>query len=506
MAHTKQTAQIFILMMCIFLTVSCTRAKYAVSESEQEQAATVSSLGAVYVSGNLHDNNSNPVKQIVLVLSPNSVTVNSTSSEKRWQPTNNSTYILAATNNHGYFEFEAEGVGTYFFFLQENNAFYFITKITINSLDTHSVGVLQHKMTSDLTVFVADEAGVSLSGVSVLLPDNNQSFITNSLGAVSFTGIQPDTYSLSLSLDHYVDKSIEGVLVERGTTQSITVTMSLSDDVVETEWLTDFGEPVSTLGETGDYYLDNDTGAVYIKINDTWSQIGNITQNNESLENWETGTGDPIETDTETDTETGTIDSGEDGDYYFDQVSGQLYYKDGDTWVAIGSLESTDSTDSTDSTESTENTDSTGDTILWHSGSGVPDEDIGGVGDYYIDGETAFIYVKSTDGWVKITQTDETVEEEAAVVVPVTTGSLSGTVRSILESYEGVTVYVHGYSYVSFTDTDGYYSISNMVTGNYILSYAYSRNTLLFKSATSNVTVEAAKETVVPTVNLILNF
>ncbi|SNW62029.1 Collagen-like protein [Orpheovirus IHUMI-LCC2] len=134
------------------------------------------------------------------------------------------------------------------------------------------------------------------------------------------------------------------------------------------------GNGIPTIsGQEGDYYVDNLTGSYYQYSNGNWILRGNLRG--------------PVG-------EQGTPGSqiivgsgpplnsfGNTGDYYIDNLSNQYYQYNGTTWSPLGSLQGPD-----------------GSKIL--VASGPPDAQLGKDGDYYINNQNGDYYLKTSSlGW-----------------------------------------------------------------------------------------------------------
>ena len=90
------------------------------------------------------------------------------------------------------------------------------------------------------------------------------------------------------------------------------------------KWYNDSGAPSSLLGDTDDYYLDDDTGNYYKKVSGSWVLQGSLKG---SASSWLNGTTTPA----------GAL--GSVGDYYLDTVTKEYFEKTGTTtWTSLGYL------------------------------------------------------------------------------------------------------------------------------------------------------------------------
>ena len=90
-------------------------------------------------------------------------------------------------------------------------------------------------------------------------------------------------------------------------------------------WLSGSGTPSSTLGDDGDYYLDFASNDIYKKTLGVWSKETNIAAGANGA-TWHNGLGAPAS------------NLGADGDYYLDTNTSEVYNKTSATWTVIASL------------------------------------------------------------------------------------------------------------------------------------------------------------------------
>lgn len=154
---------------------------------------------------------------------------------------------------------------------------------------------------------------------------------------------------------------------------------TLELDTLNGKWFVGNSAPTSTLGVNGDLYLDSDTGIVYLKVNDGWTNVADISgPSGEDGSAWISGSGIP------------SPSIGENGDFYFDAVNENVYEKSNDTWINIANISGSNGTDGTDGVDGT----------VWHSGNSVPTDTIGGEGDFYLNTLNGAVYEKQSTGWV----------------------------------------------------------------------------------------------------------
>ncbi|AVL94510.1 collagen repeat protein [Moumouvirus australiensis] len=165
--------------------------------------------------------------------------------------------------------------------------------------------------------------------------------------------------------------------------------------------LTGTGLPRNIIGNNGDIYIDNSTGAVYRKINNVWVfQFNTIGTNGDKGDKGDKGDpngpqgdkgekGDKGNTGSQIITGPGIPDPGlgNNGDIYIDTSTGDLYVKINNTWVLQSNIDG-DKGDKGD----------IGSQII--TGNQPPTDNIGNDGDIYIDNSTGDLYIKVDNVWV----------------------------------------------------------------------------------------------------------
>lgn len=101
-------------------------------------------------------------------------------------------------------------------------------------------------------------------------------------------------------------------------------------------WHQGSGAPEAAAGEEGDFYLDSDTGDVYLKKSTGWEKVANIKgENGEKGDQgepgadgatWSQGSGAP------------GAEDGAVGDFYIDVDSGNIYQKGEDGWEVVANI------------------------------------------------------------------------------------------------------------------------------------------------------------------------
>lgn len=148
-------------------------------------------------------------------------------------------------------------------------------------------------------------------------------------------------------------------------------------------WLNGTGVPANTTGNDENYYIDNVTKRYYNKINGIWILLGSLTG---SL--WYAGTTDPVST------------LGDSGDFYLNTNTFTIFNKiNNNTWNNLGSTKGTNGINGANGN-------------TWLNGSGHPTATanvdattLARVGDYYLNTNNGFAYIKTAlpNTWVFLT-------------------------------------------------------------------------------------------------------
>lgn len=143
---------------------------------------------------------------------------------------------------------------------------------------------------------------------------------------------------------------------------------SAIDNPFSGRFLTDSGQPASSLGSNGDLYLDTATATVYVKLKGSWTGVSTLKGADGSQ--WLSGSGAP------------TQGLGADGDMYLDSAASQIYRKASGAWQSLVGLTGSDG-------------------ATWLSGSGEPSGSAGADGDYYLDTGTTAVWKRVSGSWTK---------------------------------------------------------------------------------------------------------
>ncbi|AQN67974.1 collagen repeat protein with bclb C-terminal domain [Saudi moumouvirus] len=201
-------------------------------------------------------------------------------------------------------------------------------------------------------------------------------------GSQIITGDQPPSDGIGQNGDIYIDNSTNNLY------RKINNVWVLQSNISGTKGdkgdsgsqiITGDGSPNPETGQNGDIYIDNSTGDLYIKVNNVWVLQSNIDGEK----------GDKGDIGSRIISGTGIPDPtiGNNGDIYIDDSTNNLYQKLGDVWILQSNL-SGDKGDKGD----------IGSRII--TGTGVPSPDIRNNGDIYIDNSTNNFYQKIGDTWV----------------------------------------------------------------------------------------------------------
>ena len=133
------------------------------------------------------------------------------------------------------------------------------------------------------------------------------------------------------------------------------------------QWHFGTGDPDDALGEDGEFYLDTDAKALWIKRNGAWVKQADLS--NADGSQWFTGAAEPA------------VALGVDGDWYFRtgeaEIAGTVYQKVDGAWVKLVDID-----------EGTRG-------AVWHGGEDIPASDLGEVGDWYFRTDQGYVYQKT---------------------------------------------------------------------------------------------------------------
>lgn len=149
------------------------------------------------------------------------------------------------------------------------------------------------------------------------------------------------------------------------------------------------GAPDASIGDTGDYYLNQNTGELYgPKNSDGWGDDPIIVLMGEDGQDGADGEDGSVIHSGEGAPDANT---GNKGDYYFDESSGEFYGpKTDDGWGEPTDLTGSDGEDGQDGEDGS----------VIHAGDGAPSADVGVTGDFYFDKTNGDFYGPKTDsGW-----------------------------------------------------------------------------------------------------------
>jgi len=156
-------------------------------------------------------------------------------------------------------------------------------------------------------------------------------------------------------------------------------------------WLSGAGVPDGGLGEIGDWYLNETNGDVYEKTGaSTWTLQSNLEgdqgapgADGSDGSIWYEGSGVP----------SGGL--GVDGDYYLNDLNGDVYLKTTGSWSVVANIAGSDGAQG----------DPGDDGATWHHGSGAPAGGLGAIGDFYLDDDTGQVYEKTgASTWTETTK------------------------------------------------------------------------------------------------------
>ena len=137
-----------------------------------------------------------------------------------------------------------------------------------------------------------------------------------------------------------------------------------------TLWFEGAGPPAANLGNNGDFYLNTTTNQVYRKSGGSWSVLVDFSGADGAQ--WFTGSGVP------------SSSTGRNGDWYFrtgtGSVAGSIYRKVSGAWVK--QIDIDQGNDGADGS-------------VWHGGAGAPSGSLGKVGDWYFRTSNGYVYEKT---------------------------------------------------------------------------------------------------------------
>lgn len=147
--------------------------------------------------------------------------------------------------------------------------------------------------------------------------------------------------------------------------------------------------------------VDTSTVGTYTVTYTVSDSVGNVATTErivnvvEAYGSWYTGEGAPSD------------ELGNNGDSYLDVTTGNVYKRDPNTWNQIGNLKGEDGEPGTPGTK-------------WYTGDDEPADDLGRIGDLYLNKENGDVYERTADGWISIANL------EGPVGPPGPTGNGSG--------------------------------------------------------------------------------
>ena len=134
-------------------------------------------------------------------------------------------------------------------------------------------------------------------------------------------------------------------------------------------WHSGANVPGSALGNNGDFYFRTSNTTVYSKSGGAWSVLSSLAGSDGAT--WHTGTIEPVSA------------LGNNGDFYFKSDDASIWSKTAGAWAQ--QIEIHDGDDGDDGTDG----------ATWHSGTGVPANDLGAQGDFYFQTSNGYVYEKT---------------------------------------------------------------------------------------------------------------
>lgn len=174
--------------------------------------------------------------------------------------------------------------------------------------------------------------------------------------------------------DHYRNTVTQDLWFKQSGIWNIVGNIDLSTpDGVGTYILHGAGTPFNPNGSNGDYYRNTSNEDLWFKQSGIWHLLGTLNASAAGVVPgtlFLEGSGVP------------SVGLGENGNYYRDSATSNVYYKSGGSWTNVGNWGATPPA---------------GTTIL--TGNGVPSGALGANGNYYRDEDTEDIYLKETSAW-----------------------------------------------------------------------------------------------------------
>lgn len=214
---------------------------------------------------------------------------------------------------------------------------------------------------------------------------------------INSIGLDADLYLNTKSSDFYSKKA--GVWKFSGSLKGQTGVKGDKGDKGDI-WYTGGSDPESSalLGKENDFFLNTLTSDVFQKQNNLWIKIssfkgvkgdkGDPGDAGKSGAIWLTGTIAPP---------AGLIANN--GDFYLNTITGQLYKKDTGVWVdTLLIVKGTNGTNGTNGTDGSNGSDGING-ATWLTGTGAPAGGAGTYGDFYFNSTTAEVYQKTLTGW-----------------------------------------------------------------------------------------------------------
>ena len=145
--------------------------------------------------------------------------------------------------------------------------------------------------------------------------------------------------------------------------RTIVILNAVEEALDGTQWHSGLGPPIDTLGEDGDFYINNTNSDIYEKKMGIWTTISNLSGADGAI--WFSGTGVPAS------------DLGNVGDFYFRTSNAGIYKKTGSsTWTFQLDIDGEDG-------------------ATWHTGPDFPASSLGEVGDFYFRQSNGYVYEKT---------------------------------------------------------------------------------------------------------------
>jgi hypothetical protein len=162
-------------------------------------------------------------------------------------------------------------------------------------------------------------------------------------------------------------------------------------------WTAASGVPNDNYGSDGDFWLNNDTCDVYQRVSGSWVLEANLTgpqgakgdtgatgAQGASGATWTAASGVPNDA------------WGSDGDFWLDNLTGDVYERESGTWAPVANLTGPQGAKGDTGAQGAKG-------ATWTAASGVPNDNWGSDGDFWLNNDTCDVYQRVSGSWVLVT-------------------------------------------------------------------------------------------------------